>query len=354
MKKNYKAFTLIELLVVIAIIGILATLAVVALQQARQNARDAKRVADVKQVSTALELYFNDNQAYPETLDELQVGGYMQQLPEAPSSADGTCSPEDNAYNYTVDSERGYYQLSFCTGKQVSDMSPGVLCMTPGGISINCGEESSFLSCSEYGVGDGECEYGGQIYQIVQIGSQTWFAENLNYDNGCNSVTWVNGSDEGWCGYYEDNIDNVNYGLLYQWSAIEGICPDGWHVPTATNLGDLISYASLPENSEYWCNGSSSKIGKSFAATSTWSSSSNVCAVGNNQSLNNLTGFNALPGGHREASGPFSNFNNAANFWSSSFVDSSAYFRHLSNAWSGFEVYLFNFDYAFSVRCIKD
>lgn len=56
-KKN-KGFTLIELLVVIAIIGILATLAVVALQQARSRARDSKRVADVKQLSTALELFF--------------------------------------------------------------------------------------------------------------------------------------------------------------------------------------------------------------------------------------------------------------------------------------------------------
>ncbi len=64
-KVNKKAFTLIELLVVIAIIGILATLAVVALQQARSRARDSKRVADVKQLQTALELFFNENGRYP-------------------------------------------------------------------------------------------------------------------------------------------------------------------------------------------------------------------------------------------------------------------------------------------------
>jgi len=53
---NKKGFTLIELLVVIAIIGLLSTLAVVSLNNARAKARDAKRLSDVKQLSTILEL----------------------------------------------------------------------------------------------------------------------------------------------------------------------------------------------------------------------------------------------------------------------------------------------------------
>src|SRR3989338_10751812 len=63
--KKQKGFTLIELLVVIAIIGLLSTLAVVALSSARQKARDAKRVGDVKQLQTSLELFFNENNQYP-------------------------------------------------------------------------------------------------------------------------------------------------------------------------------------------------------------------------------------------------------------------------------------------------
>lgn len=60
-----KGFTLIELLVVIAIIALLSTLAVVALGSARQKSRDAKRLSDIKQVQTALELYFTDQNGYP-------------------------------------------------------------------------------------------------------------------------------------------------------------------------------------------------------------------------------------------------------------------------------------------------
>lgn len=65
MNMNKKGFTLIELLVVIAIIGLLSTLAVVALGSARQKANDSKRLSDIKQVQTALELYYTDNNEYP-------------------------------------------------------------------------------------------------------------------------------------------------------------------------------------------------------------------------------------------------------------------------------------------------
>ena len=58
-------FTLIELMVVISIIGLLASIVLVALSSARTKARDAKRLADIRQIQNALELYFNDNNRYP-------------------------------------------------------------------------------------------------------------------------------------------------------------------------------------------------------------------------------------------------------------------------------------------------
>ncbi|MFH0972699.1 MAG: prepilin-type N-terminal cleavage/methylation domain-containing protein, partial [Patescibacteria group bacterium] len=67
-KANLTGFTLIELLVVIAIIGLLSTLAIVALNNARQKSRDARRVSDIKQIQTALELYYNDANGYPSSI----------------------------------------------------------------------------------------------------------------------------------------------------------------------------------------------------------------------------------------------------------------------------------------------
>lgn len=75
--KKRKAFTLIELLVVIAIIGLLASIVLIALSGARVKARDAKRVADLSQIQTALELYYSDtNTGYPPVDCESTSGRY--------------------------------------------------------------------------------------------------------------------------------------------------------------------------------------------------------------------------------------------------------------------------------------
>lgn len=75
--REFRGFTLVELLVVIAIIGILATLLLLQLGVARGKARDTKRIADVNQLRSAIEQYFDDNTAkYPTTLT-LGVGGTL-------------------------------------------------------------------------------------------------------------------------------------------------------------------------------------------------------------------------------------------------------------------------------------
>lgn len=65
MKGDSKGFTLIELLVVIAIIGVLSSVVLASLNSARARANNAKRQADIKQIQSALELYYNDHGQYP-------------------------------------------------------------------------------------------------------------------------------------------------------------------------------------------------------------------------------------------------------------------------------------------------
>ena len=88
MHRTLKGFTLIELLVVIAIIGILASIVLASLNSARVKSRDARRVADIKQVQLALELYYNDTAAYPATSSAL-VPTYISVLPSDPQTGGG-------------------------------------------------------------------------------------------------------------------------------------------------------------------------------------------------------------------------------------------------------------------------
>ena len=106
-KRQTKGFTLIELLVVISIIGILSSIVLVSMGSARGKARDARRMADMRQIGTACELFYTEpaNEAYPSYASyvALVAGGIDEYMPSVPAAqGNDTYNWENN----TLDTQR--------------------------------------------------------------------------------------------------------------------------------------------------------------------------------------------------------------------------------------------------------
>jgi prepilin-type N-terminal cleavage/methylation domain-containing protein len=136
--KNQKGFTLIELLVVIAIIGLLSTMSVVALNSAREKSRNTKRLSDIKNIQTALELYYNDNNEYPPADTENPITtntitGYMNNVPDNPTPRDDGSCPDAN-YVYTR-ANSSTYTISYCISEEINGITADILhYATPAGL----------------------------------------------------------------------------------------------------------------------------------------------------------------------------------------------------------------------------
>jgi len=124
-KRQISGFTLIELLVTFAILSLLASVALGQYRTSQMKARDAQRKSDLANVARALEMYYNDNQAYPASgggLIQVDRGGslvnlnwgsefstdeviYMKILPQDPHSDDGV------DYCYESNASGSYYRL---------------------------------------------------------------------------------------------------------------------------------------------------------------------------------------------------------------------------------------------------
>jgi prepilin-type N-terminal cleavage/methylation domain-containing protein len=149
--RNRKGFTLIELLVVIAIIGLLSTIAVVALNSARSKSRDAKRVADIKQIQTALELAFAETNGYPVSATGTVLGAGSAKVlcnnnDTAVFQADTTgCStvfmpliPENQTpggSDYSYGGTASDYLITFTLEGKVGSLNSGLVNATPAGMT---------------------------------------------------------------------------------------------------------------------------------------------------------------------------------------------------------------------------
>ncbi len=131
-----KGFTLIELIIVISILGILSSLILGNFMTSLKKGRDARRKTDLSQIQKALEMYYEDNRAYPLSADVVFGSPlstvsktYMQKTPDDPVSS---C-------DYQYESTDGTYYRLFSCIENVNDESSGVSQTGYNGGPANCG-----------------------------------------------------------------------------------------------------------------------------------------------------------------------------------------------------------------------
>lgn len=219
-------------------------------------------------------------------------------------------------------------------------------------------------------------DYDGNIYETVKIGDQIWMAENLkttHYADGTeitlveSNTVWENllSTDKVYC-YYENSTTNSNtYGALYNWAAImngaaqsnavpsgvQGVCPDGWHIPSDDEwkiLEGIVDSEFNVDDSEWddmeW---RGYDVGKNLKSKTNWSGSGNGT---------DLFGFGSLPAGTRNYLGEFANLGLRTSYWT------TGRYLNYHDAWIRFFEYgydqswraHYSIDYGYSVRCIKD
>ena len=207
-----------------------------------------------------------------------------------------------------------------------------------------------------------------RVYKIVKIApdgkdySQIWMAENLNYADSVRTP-----SLKGRNACYRDSAKYCKVGgRYYSWMAaidylnlakdsanplncgrgktcainnrkVQGICPDGWHLPSKDELGQLI--VAL---------GNSYVAGQKLKALFGWGSS----AEGRGS---DAYGFTALPVGRRMGSGRYEKVGTDDYFWSSNEYSSrEGKYMNMNNIYSQAYMYQDSKSYGQSVRCVKD
>jgi len=174
----------------------------------------------------------------------------------------------------------------------------------------------------------------GRKYKAVEIGAQTWMAENLNFN-----------TEGSRC--YDDKEENCQkYGKLYDWNTAMKICPKGWHLPSNEEWKTLIIFVGSSEGTKLkFTNGWDSYEGKSGNGT-------------------DMYGFSALPGGYGYSSRDsdddqnFLNLGSLGFWWSSSEKSNNlaCYWEMYYSKERAYDSYYgaYKEDELRSVRCVKD
>ena len=297
------------------------------------------------------------------------VEGYLRTGSDGSAGFDGndgrSCAATalDNGQGFRISCEEGP-ENDLLNGKDGADgknARNGYICTATAledgsGYSITCGDGSGasgrVVEKLAWQFLNPNFEYGefvdtrdGQVYKMTKIGSQVWMSENLNY---ADSVKTPSLKGRSACYPYNNSQDSCQkYGRHYTWAAamdsvktgcgynkscspsypVQGICPNGWHLPTTTEWNSLIDYIEYDVGS---------KLRSSFFYSGTDS-----------------YGFSAFAAGHWEGGSSFSgDATSYANFWTANaYSNSYAYYKYISDD-------IGSNDYpkttGFNIRCIKD
>jgi uncharacterized protein (TIGR02145 family) len=209
----------------------------------------------------------------------------------------------------------------------------------------------------------------GNTYHALRIGNQVWTVENLRvtkYNDGAaipnitKNATWdscLYTKVDAYC-YYNNttNGDSIEkYGALYNWHAVatNKLAPMGWHVPSDAEWNTLQTY--LITNGANWDGTTTgNKIAKSMATKTDWNTYTGTGSIGKDLTINNRSGFSALPAGNR-FSGTFFDQGNFGGWWGATETDAST-------AWDRSLYYGYDYlrktndvkRYGLSVRLVKD
>ena len=216
----------------------------------------------------------------------------------------------------------------------------------------------------------------GNRYNTVVLGEQCWMRENLRATRFADGTEIPVGNTSSMNQSYRyDGYANpltpelfARHGYMYNWTAVmhgapgsstnpsgvQGVCPNGWHVPSKAEWEQLVTY--VRGVSRFWCGGNSNYLVKALASTEGWNGVSSYysCRPGYNPSANNATRFSAVPTGYYNSNGNFYDFGNRSEYWTTTAYNSSNAYRQTLNSESDLGTASAPFSYAYPIRCVKN
>ncbi len=199
----------------------------------------------------------------------------------------------------------------------------------------------------------------GNFYPSIIINGQEWMQKNLavtKYRNGdliptgLDNTTWQNTTSGAYAIYNNDPANNTIYGKLYNWYAVNdgrGLCPVGWHVPSDAEWTFLINTLDIDQNPNATNDIQSPIAGEKMKNNVGWNSSSSA--------FTNISGFKAVPGGHRNLFGLYWDLNTRGYWWSSTISYSTVGLDRILYDSSPYVTrYQVDFPAGLSIRCLRN